>query len=56
MMLAFNKNVDMSTFIRFFRDFSGTIDHYDDLSIREGITDEYTDHRKEIIKIMIEKL
>jgi hypothetical protein len=55
-ILTFNKNVDMSMYIRFFKDFRNTIDHYDDLTIREGITGEYTDHRKEVVKIMIEKL
>lgn len=56
LMLTFNKNIDMSTHIRFFRDFSSTIEHCDDLTVREGITGEYTDHRQEMIKIMIEKL
>ena len=56
LMLTFNKNIDMSTYIRFFRDFSGTIEHYDDLTVREGITGEYNDHRQEMVKIMIEKL
>jgi hypothetical protein len=56
LMLTLNKNIDMSTFIRFYRDFSLIIDHCDDLTVREGITGEFTDHRKEIIKTMIEKL
>lgn len=56
LMLTFNKNVDMSTFIRFFRDFGSVLNNYDDLTIREGFTGEYTDHPKEMLKIMIERL
>lgn len=56
MMLTFSKNVDMQTCIRFFKDFMNTLDHYDDLIVREGIISEYTIHPKEIIKTMIDKL
>ncbi len=56
LILTFNKNVDMSTCIRFFRDFKDVLDHYDDLAVREGIFGEYTSHPKEVVKMMIEKL
>ena len=56
LMLTFNKNIDMETLIKFFRDFANTLDHYDDLIVREGITGQYTAHTKEISKIMIDKL
>ena len=56
MIMTFSKNVDMSDCIRFLKDFMSTLDHYDGLTVRNGITGEYTIHQKEIIKIMIDKL
>lgn len=56
LMLTFNKNIDMGTCIKFFRDFRCALDHYSDMIVREGITGEYTNHSKEIVKIMIDRL
>lgn len=56
LILTFSKDIDMSTAIKFFRDFSSALDDYDGLTVREGITGEYTSHPKDIQKIMIEKL
>lgn len=56
LILTFSKDIDMSTAIKFFSDFSSALDHCDGLIVREGITGEYTSHPKEIEKIMIEKL
>lgn len=56
MILTFSKDIDMSTAIKFFSDFSSALDNYDDLAVRKGIQGEYASHPKEIEKIMIEKL
>ena len=55
-MMTFSKNVNMSDCIRFHKDFMNTLDHYDDLIVRNGIVSEYTAHPKEIVKTMIDKL
>jgi len=56
LMLTFSKDIDMSTAIKFFSDFSSAIDNYDDVIVSKGIEGEYASHPKEIYKIMIEKL
>lgn len=56
LMLTFSRDIDMSTAIKFFADFSSALDHYDGLIVRQGITGEYNAHPKDIEKIMIEKL
>jgi len=56
LMLTFNRNIDMKTCIKFFREFRSALDYYDDMTVREGITGEYTSHPKDISKIMIDKL
>lgn len=55
-MMTFSKNVDMSDCIRFYKDFMNTLDHYDDLIVRNGIVSEYAAHPKEIVRTMIDKL
>jgi hypothetical protein len=55
-ILTFSKNLDMKTCIEFYTDFKATMDHYDELVVREGIISEFTSHPIEIIKAMIDKL
>lgn len=55
-ILTFSTNVDMKTCIEFYTDFNTTMDHYDELVVREGIVSEFTGHPIEIIKAMIDKL
>lgn len=56
LMLTFSINIDIRLYFKFFMNFMRVLDHYDDLSVREGIMGEYTEHPKEIIQIMIDKL
>jgi hypothetical protein len=56
LILTFSKDIDMSTAIKFFSDFSSALDNYDNMIVRKGIEGEYTSHPKKIEKIMIDKL